>query len=73
MKINRTYCLDADLVEGLKNRNINASNLINTLVREHLNKEDINQMDKEELKRYIAQEKLKKEYEKKMEIIKNGH
>lgn len=70
MKITRTYTIDAENVEKLKN--FNASDLINNLLSEHFKKIEIKGMNKEQLKKFVARKKLEQEYKIKMAEIENG-
>ena len=65
------FYVNDDLREALKSIN-NRSELINSLLREYFNKSDLRSMGEEELRRFIAKEKLKKEFEANMEEL-NGN
>jgi|WetSurMetagenome_2_1015567.scaffolds.fasta_scaffold1059863_2 hypothetical protein len=73
MKSNRTYCIDEDIIAKMKNEDINASALINDLLRTHFNKEDLRAMSKEELKIFIEKQKLKRNFDKQMEVLNGKH
>ena len=67
MRILRSYTIEMDLVEKLKDTN--ASELINYLLREYFEKQKITSMSEEELIKFIKIEKLKKE----MELLEHGN
>jgi len=63
----RNFSIDIDLIEKL--RTVNASELVNNFLREYFRKEDINQMNKEEIKLAIEKEKARINYEEKLREI----
>lgn len=71
MRIARTFTIEESLIKKL-NQSGNRSELINKILKEYFDKEDINNMSKEELRKAIKIEKLKKETEDKIKNIQNG-
>ena len=67
----RNFSIDIDLIEKL--RTVNASELVNNFLREYFRKNDINQMNKDEIQLAIEKEKARINYEEKLrEIEQNG-
>jgi len=71
MKRMKMITLDEDLIDKLKTKP-NASQLINDLLIQFFEKDDIQQMGVEELKKFIAIEKLKEKHKAEIEAIENG-
>jgi hypothetical protein len=70
MKIHRTYSIDVDLIDRMKN--VNASELINRLLIEHFDKEDMVHASAEELAKKIKICDLDLEYIRRKKAIENG-
>lgn len=71
MKINKTVCLDDDLVKFFKEKEVNLSQLLNELLKEAYHKQQFLGLSVSELKK--AKEKLlaKKQYEETLRAIDN--
>lgn len=67
VKTLRTYTINSDLIEKLKD--YNASELINTLLIDYFKKHDYKQMSLEEKKKYLKKLKLTKEYKEQIEKL----
>jgi len=64
--------LDADLIQTLKEKEINVSGLINDLLRKELAGTVYDNMSVEDWSKLEAEAEAKAEYEKKIQEIKNG-
>ena len=60
MRIARTFTIEEDLVKKLSEKG-NRSELINKILREYFDRDDVMQMNKEQLKAEIKIAKLKKQ------------
>jgi metal-responsive CopG/Arc/MetJ family transcriptional regulator len=72
MRIHKTYNIDIELDKKIKERGINASELINELLRGYFNKQELNNLSSEEIKKRLAIIKLKKEYEERRLELEDG-
>ncbi|MCM8774350.1 MAG: hypothetical protein NC820_06425 [Candidatus Omnitrophica bacterium] len=72
VKINKTICIDEDLFLYLRKENINASELINNLLRDSVGVKRLIDMSKEELQVELRKEELKREYEDKLKELNNN-
>jgi len=70
MKVNKMVSMDVDVVKFLKT--VNASELINRLVREHMKDEDIMSMNIDELRAEKACQELERETKKKQQELREN-
>ena len=70
MKIHRTYSIEVDLIDRMKD--LNASELINRLLTEHFDKEDMTYATPEEIAKKMKICDLDLEYIKRKRAIENG-
>ena len=69
MRIQRAYTIEVEYVDKLKEQRINASELINNLLKDYFDKQDPANMTKEQIKKEIARIELKEEYEKRLKEL----
>lgn len=73
MKTIQSFNIEIENVEKIDKLGINKSEFVNGLIEDYFKKHDIDYMNEEELKKYIATEQLKEEYKKRLEEIESGN
>ena len=72
VKVHKMFCVDGEVEEFLKG--VNASELVNRLLLEHMNKEDLNSMTKEQIQAELKINALKRKTDKEVkELRKNAN
>lgn len=72
MKSAKLINLSTESIERLKKADCNASALIEGLLQDYWKKHDIDFMNEQELRKYIALEEAKEAYQIKVQEIENG-